>query len=180
MRPNPGNVMGSFLTLYLVLTGWQASKRRDNAVSAFDWFALALGISVAVAGWRWGFQAASSPTGQLSKYPAGLFFTFASIMLLFAASDIRMIVRGGVAGSRRIARHLWRISMSLLMTTISLFPGNGRFFPLWLRQTNLLYIPHVLLIGAMVFWMYRVRARKRVRHDKVIEETTEATALRAA
>jgi len=30
-------------------------------------------------------------------------------MLLAAAGDIRMLVRGGVFGAKRIVRHLWRM-----------------------------------------------------------------------
>jgi hypothetical protein len=33
----------------------------------------------------------------------GMYFVFGSIALLFAASDLRMIVRGGVSGVKRVA-----------------------------------------------------------------------------
>ncbi|MEK6373887.1 MAG: hypothetical protein AABO58_14470 [Acidobacteriota bacterium] len=103
-----------------------------------------------------------SPGGEQSEglergMPAALYFVFGSIALLFAASDVRMIRRGGVVGAKRIARHLWRMCFALLITTISFYPGQARLFSAALRATNLLFVPHVLLIGSMIFWMVRVR-----------------------
>jgi hypothetical protein len=79
-----------------------------------------------------------------------------------------MIVRGGVFGARRIARHLWRMCMALLFAALSFYPGQARLFPKWLRETNLLYVPAVLLVGAMLFSLYRVSIRKRVLQNRVI------------
>ena len=31
-----------------------------------------------------------------------------------------------------------------------------------INDSNVLYLPHLLLVGAMLYWMYRVRARKRL------------------
>jgi hypothetical protein len=162
IKPNNGNVMGGILTFYLVGTGWMAARRRDRKVGVFDWSALAVALGIGAAGMTWGFQAASSPTGLKDGYPPFMYFVFASIALLFVASDIRMIARGGVFGAKRIARHLWRMSLALLFAMISFYPARAHLFPRWLNQTNLLYVPHVLLIGAMFFWLYRVSVRKRV------------------
>ena len=57
------------------------------------------------------------------------------------------------------------MSLALLFATASFYPGQARLFPKWLRATNLLYIPHVLLIGAMFFFLYRFSARKRVQQQ---------------
>jgi uncharacterized membrane protein len=168
IRPNNANLMGSTLTFYLVATAWVAAKRRDGQAGIFDLGALLFVLAIGVAGATWGFEAASSQTGLKDKYPAGFYFVFGSIALLFAASDIRMLVRGGVFGAQRIARHLWRMCTALLFATLSFYPGQGRLFPRWLRETNLLYVPAVLLFGAMLFWLYRVSIRKRVQQNQVI------------
>ena len=163
IHPNHGNVMGSTLTFYLVATAWVAAKRREGKPGLFDWAALLFGLGVAAAGATWGFAAAASPTGSKDGYAAGFYFVFGSIVLLFAVSDLRMIVRGGVFGPKRIARHLMRMCMALLFALLSFYPGQGtRFLPAWLRATNLPYVPHVLVAGAMFFWLYRVAVRKRV------------------
>jgi len=98
-------------------------------------------------------------------YPAPLFFVFGSLALVFAAFDVRMIVRRGVV--HRLARHLWRISFSLLLTLGSFFPGQARLFPASLRHTSWPYVMHVLVFGSMLFWLARVKSRRRVQRAKI-------------
>jgi len=168
IKPNNGNIMGGVLTFYLVATAWVTARRRERTVGIFDWSALLIALAIGTAGVTWGVQAAVSPSGLKDGYPPFLYFIFGSIALLFAASDVRMIVRGGVFGAQRIARHLWRMCLALLFATLSFYPSRAHLFPKWLNQTNLLYVPHVLLVGAMLFALYRVSIRKRVRLGKVI------------
>jgi hypothetical protein len=160
VHPNSGNVIGSTLTFYLVATGWMAAKRREGKPGLFDLVALLFGSAVAAIAATWGVEAAKS--GPKHGYPAPFFFVFGSIALLFVLSDIRMMVRGGVFGAKRIARHLLRNCFALFFATMSFYPGQAKFFPQWLRATNLLYVPAVLLVGAMLLWLYRVTVRKRV------------------
>jgi len=42
-------------------------------------------------------------------------FFMGSVMLLAGAGDVRMLVRGGVLGAKRIARHLWRMCFGLFI-----------------------------------------------------------------
>src|SRR5712692_2034087 len=168
LHPISANVMGSTLTFYLVATAWVAARRRDGKAGVFDLGALLFVLAIGAAGATWGLQAASSQTGSKNGYPAAFFFVFGSIALLFAASDVRMLVRGGVFGAKRIARHLLRMCMALLFALLSFYPGQPRFFPTWLRATNLPYVPHVLVAGAMLFWLYRAAVRKRVPQYKAI------------
>jgi uncharacterized membrane protein len=159
VHPNSGNVIGSTLTFYLVATAWVAARRRDGKSGLFDLVALLFGLAIAATAATWGFQAAKS--GPRDGYPAPFYFIFGSIALLFAVSDIRMMVRGGVFGAKRIARHLFRMCFALLFATLSFYPGQAKFFSPWIRATNLLYVPAVLLAGAMLLWLYRVSVRKR-------------------
>src|SRR5438105_12469626 len=104
IKPNNGNVMGGSLALYMVTTAWVAARRRERKVGIVDFGALLVALAIATAAATWGIQAATSHTGLKDGYPAGLYFFFGSIALLFAAADVRMIVRGGVSGAPRIAR----------------------------------------------------------------------------
>jgi hypothetical protein len=169
LSPNTGNVMGSTITFYLVATAWVAAKRRDGKSGAFDVGALLFVLAIVAAAATWGFQAANSQSGEKDGYATPFYVVFGSIALLFAVSDVRMIVRGGVFGAKRIARHLWRMCTALLFATLSFYPGQGRLFPKWLRETNLLHVPAVLLAGAMLFWLYRVRVRKRIPQNKTMD-----------
>jgi hypothetical protein len=176
IKPNKGNVMGGVLVFYLVATGWAIARRRDRKTGIFDWGALLGAFGIAAAAMTWGIQAAASHTSSKDGYPAGMYFFFGSIALLFAFSDVRMIVRGGVFGSQRIARHLCRMSLALLFALVSFYPSRARLFPQWVNDSKLLYVPHVLLIGAMFFWLARVKARKRLPQTKVME-TKPAAAI---
>ena len=167
LRPNNGNVMGSLLTFYLVATAWVAARRTAGKPGAFDVAALAFALAIVATGALSAAEAATS-TGSKHGYPTAFFIVFGSIALLFALSDVRMLLRGGVFGAKRIARHLFRNCLALLFAAMSFYPGQKRFIPRWLQETNLLFLPHVLVAGALIFWMYRVRVRRRVQHDKLI------------
>lgn len=175
MSPNMLNVIVSLLTLYLVVTGWWAGKRRNVRAGRADLAGLIFIAAVATAGIAFGFEAAASPKGSKDGMPAAIYFVFGSIALLCAVTDIRMFRRGALVGTQRIARHLWRMSLALLIATLSFFPGQARQLPAWLRKSDFMYFPHILLIGSMLFWIYRVKLRKRVpTRNKTARSTSTA------
>jgi len=63
---------------------------------------------------------------------------------------------------------LWRMCLALLFATLSFYPSRAHLFSKAINESNVLYLPHISLIGATIFWMYRVRVRRRVPHDRVI------------
>ncbi len=104
----------------------------------------------------YGLEAAKSPTGSIGGVPAGMSFFLGSVALLAAAGDIRMLLRGGIYGTSRIVRHLWRMCFALFVATGSFFIGQQRVFPLWLRGSKLLFILGVLPLPLLIFWLFRV------------------------
>jgi uncharacterized membrane protein len=160
MRPNKANFLVAVLTFYLIATAWVAARRRHGRPGLFDWIALAIVLLDGVGGVIWGLQAAGSPRSLKDGMPAMMYFIFGTIALLFAASDVRMMARGGVTGARRIARHLFRMCLALLITTFSFFPGQAKLFSAALRKSSWPYMPHVLLIGMMIFWLVRLRSNR--------------------
>ena len=159
LRPNAGNAVGGSLALYLVATGWVAGRRRECTTGLFDRIALLWVLLVMTADMTFGTLAMKSPTHTLSGYPPEMYFVFGIIALIHAAFDVRMLVRGGVAGAQRLGRHLWRLCFAFMITLLSFYPGNARLFPRELRKTNLLYIPIVLLIGSTFLWLSRTSRR---------------------
>ena len=156
-RPNALNVVVSLLTFYLVSTGWWTAKRRTAGTNVFDLVAMLFVLGVGIAGVTFGFEAANSVTGKKDFMPAPIYFVFGSIALLCAVADLRMIVRGGITGGRRVARHLWRMGLALFIATMSLYPGQAKLFSKALRDSNLLFIPMLLLVVSTIFWLFRVR-----------------------
>lgn len=175
-KPNMLNLVVALLTFYLVTTAWRAARRRDSTAGIYDVSALLFILAVGTAGVAFGLEAANSPRGSKDGMPAAIYFVFGSIAVLCSVSDVRMLMRGGLFGAHRIARHLWRMSLALLIATVSFFPGQARQLPQWLRENELLYTPHILLIASMVYWMYRVRIRGRApAQDKVSAATHAGT-----
>jgi uncharacterized damage-inducible protein DinB/uncharacterized membrane protein len=160
-RPNTLNAIVAHLTFYLVATGWWAARRADGATGRFDIAALLFVAAVGVVGLISGVEAVRSPTGTKDGMPGAAYLVFGTIALLCAMTDIRMLRRGNLSGARRIARHLWRMCLALLIATASFYPGQAKLFSPESR-TGFLFVPHVLLIASMIFWMVRVRLRQRV------------------
>jgi uncharacterized membrane protein len=159
LKPNAGNTMVSVLTLYLVCTAWVAARRREAKPGFFDFAALLFIVASGAASGICGYRMVASGTASSGGYPPLFFFLFAAIALLLAGFDVRMITRGGDARPKRIARHLTRMSLTLLIATVS---AQGRAFPEWLRDSPFVHLPALLVIGVMLYWWYRVSFRKRI------------------
>jgi uncharacterized membrane protein len=162
------NGLQGVLTFYLVATAWWTARRGDGEAGIFDWAALIVPLAVGAGLATYGLEAANSHMGSEGGSPAAAYFIFGSVALLFAAGDVRMLVRGGVSGSQRIARHLVRMSYALFTATGSFFLGQPQVFPAALRKTKLLFIPAFLPLILMIFWRFRVRFTN-VYKDEVVD-----------
>jgi len=131
-------------------------QARDEKPAFLIGGALLVSLAVGAIAVTYGLEAANSQTGAKHGYPAGPYFFLGSVALLSAAGDIRMLVRGGVFGVHRIARHLWRMCFSLFIATGSFFLGQQQVFPHWLRKTNVLFLPAILPLILLIFWLFRV------------------------
>ena len=160
VKHQPGNILGGSLTFYLVATAWMTARRRDVAPGIFDWTALLVVLGVAAAEWTFGVEAAMSPTGMKYDYPPWPYFIFGSVAALAFAGDVRMLVRGGVAGTKRLARHLWRMCFALFIAAASIFLARQQLFPALLQKTGALVFLSILPLILLVFWMLRVRFAK--------------------
>src|SRR5258705_11922579 len=115
------------LTFYLVTTAWLTARRADAHTSPVDYAALLVPLALAAGLAFYGVEAASTPKGALQGYPAFAYFIFGSLALFFAAGDVRMLARGGVSGTQRLARHLGRMCFGLFIATGCLFPLTSSF-----------------------------------------------------
>jgi uncharacterized membrane protein len=157
MKSQTNNVFGGVLTIYLVATAWTTASRREGTTGIFDWGALLVALAMAIGMGTYGFEAANSPTGSKAGVPAGMYFLLGSVALLAAAGDVRMLVRGGVFGVDRLARHLWRMCFGLFIAAASVFIARPRLFPAVLRTTGVLLLLGILPLIVMIFWLLRVR-----------------------
>jgi hypothetical protein len=83
------------MTFYLVTTAWATARRKEAETGIFDWGALVVALAAGTLMTIYGFEAALSPTGLKDGYPPVLYFIWGAVVLLCAAGDVRMLVRGG-------------------------------------------------------------------------------------
>jgi uncharacterized membrane protein len=154
MTSQHGNIIGSIITFYMISTAWLAGRRR--AIGGLDLAALLAGIGGAAAVLMLGIWTLHHPD---KNAPAAMCFFLATVLLLAAAGDIRMLVRGGISGRPRITRHLWRMCFGLFFATGSFFLGQQQVFPAFLRGSIFLTVLAVLPFPLMIYWLIRVRFR---------------------
>jgi uncharacterized membrane protein len=180
VKHQPGNILGGALTFYLVATAWMTARRRGGAPGIFDWGALLVVVGVAAAELTFGFEAAMSPTGMKYDYPPWPYFIFGSVAALAFIGDVRMLVRGGIAGTQRLARHLWRMCFALFIAAASIFLARQQIFPALLQRTGALVFLSFLPLILLVFWLLRVRFAKAYKiSSKVGTQIDYAVGMRA-
>jgi hypothetical protein len=161
MKSQMGNFFGGVLTLYLVTTAWRTARRRDGKPEIFDWLFLLVPLTNAGVMLSFGVQAAQSPTHAKEGMAPAFYFVFSLIPLLCAVGDIRMLARGGVTGTKRVVRHLWRMCFAWFVASGSIFLARPHIFPAVMRTTHLLVLLGFLPLILMIFWLVRVRVAKR-------------------
>ncbi len=155
MKNQVGNILGGTFAFYLVATAWATARRGDGKTGIFDWAAMLIPLLVGGALLILGFGVVYG-YAKSNGVPTAMYFVMGSVMLLAAAGDIRMLARGGVFGAKRIVRHLWRMCFGLFIATGSFFLGQQQVFPSWLRGSPVLFIPALLPLALLIFWLLRV------------------------
>jgi hypothetical protein len=123
-------------------------------------------LAVTVTLFTFGFAVLASPTGKLYGMPAFPFLIFGSVGLMAGVGDFRLIRSGGVQtirGASRLTRHLWRMSFALLIAAFSFFLGQAKVIPKPIRILPILAIPPLMVLAALLYWLWRVRVRRSLR-----------------
>jgi len=154
--PERASVVAGLLTFYLVLSSWAAVKRKPGQIGSFDYALLMCSLSLTLAGAYFFWLAGQNPRGMLDGQPGAAFVMFMMIGSLAAVGDLRLILKRGVTGATRLARHLWRMTVALFIAANSLFLGQQQVFPKGLRQSGLLNVPALLILLLLVFWLGHV------------------------
>jgi hypothetical protein len=170
VRHQPNNIGGGILTVYLIGTAWLTARRRDGETNRLDWVVLLIPLALGILTWMTGLKVVRSGASSQDGVPVGMSFFMGSVMLLAAAGDVRMLLGGGVFGTKRIARHLWRMCFGLFIAAGSFFmgPSNrplrllsavglGRHLSPALFSINLYLILTILPLILLIFWLVRVR-----------------------
>jgi hypothetical protein len=149
------NVVAGSLTFYFVATGLLSVRGRDAKSEWIDATALLFVLTLGVFAFTTGLEASKSNAPL-----AAPMFVFGVVAMLAAAGDIRMMRGGGVEGSRRLKRHLWRMCFAMWVAAASFFWGPRGRVPEAIRIPALLPIPVLAPIAVMFYWLWRLRTRR--------------------
>jgi uncharacterized membrane protein len=167
-----GNVGGGLMAIYFVVTAQTTVRPVSPWTRRINVAALVLVAGLASLDILGGVKAFNSPRGSLNGVPFAMFFFLATIMILAAIGDVRIMRFGVPRGGPRLARHLWRMCFALFIAAGSFFSIRERvakIFPQPLTTAPMRMLPILLIFGAMFYWLWRVRRRRPlpviVRHD---------------
>ena len=154
---------GGAVLAYFVFTAYTTVKPLPGPGRRVDIALMVLAIGFAATGFLSGFTALGRPGHQIEGVPAGMSFFLATVISLAAIGDARMIWAGGIQGTRRLARHLWRMSFGLFIASGSFFIGQTKFIPERIRIVPLAVALGVSPLVILLYWMWRVRLKRNLR-----------------
>ena len=168
-----GNV-GGLMAVYFVVTALTTVRPVSPWTRRINVAALALAVGLALLDLLGGLKAFNSPRGVLNGVPFAMLFFIATIMILAAAGDVRIMRFGMPRGGPRLARHLWRMCFALFIAAGSFFSIRERvakILPEPFTTGPMRTLPILLIFGAMFYWLWRVRRRHSLpvilRHDSM-------------
>lgn len=147
------NAFASTFTFYLVGTAWMTVRRPEHTIGALEIAAPVFGLGVAAVAVFVILPLTLGPVGRASGVPVAAPIIFASVALLAAALDFKVVLTRGIAGAPRIARHLWRMCVGWFIATGSFFLGQQKEMPQFMRGSPVLIALGVAPLVLMLFWL---------------------------
>lgn len=159
----PSQVSAGLITAYLVFSGMTTVKPFPGIGQRFNIAVMVLAFAYALASLFAGVTEWLDPAVKVVGRPRVVPpLVGGAVILLAAIGDLRAIRAGGLQGSRRLARHLWRMCFALFIATGSFFLGQMKFVPEPVRILPLLLVLAFAPLLFLFYWMWRVRVRGRL------------------
>lgn len=155
MKPQPGLFVGGLMTIYFIATAWVAGRRGDGETGAFEIIAFVAALALAVALATGAYALATGATKAPNPIFPYVLYGISGAMALAAAADLRVVLRRGLAGAQRIARHLWRMCFGLFIAVGSFAAQGAKVLPPGVGLRVLL-ASMAVIIGVMLYWLARV------------------------
>ena len=146
-------IMGT-LSLYFTYTSWLTVKRKAKTVGKLEYGGFLLITVIALTFYKMGWDIVYNGQKLEGTLPIEGYFIFGTFAAFAAILDLILIIRGGVTGAHRIARHLWRMCIALLMALLSFLDQD--IFPETIVNAGLLWVPVVMLLLTMIYWLCRL------------------------
>jgi uncharacterized membrane protein len=154
------NFVAGILALYLLISGWRTATRQGNKAGPAEMFGFVIALAVTALGLLFMHMAANSPNGTVDGSPPQAFLVFVVAGSVAAVGELNVLLRRGISGAARVARHLWRMCFSLFIASGSLFLGQPQVFPDWFKATPLPFAFALAPLVAMAIWLTLVRCRR--------------------
>lgn len=156
MKPQPGLVVGGLMTIYFIATAWVAGRRNDGEAGAFEIGAFVAALALAITISMGAYALATGATKAPNPIFPYVLYGISSAMTLAAAADLSVILRRGLVGAQRVARHLWRMCFGLLIAVGSFAAQGAAALPPAVPRAELLVSSMLLVPLVMFFWLVRV------------------------
>jgi hypothetical protein len=163
----PGQIVNLFIgafAFYLVATAWMTVRRKEGAIGLAEKIALLVALILSA---PFVILAIQLATGLPPLFKSAVPFEgpvliaiygFASVLVIAAIADARLVLVGGITGAPRIARHLWRMCVAFTLAAGSFFTNAlPRLLPGPMHVTLVNFLPQLFLLGLLIVWMIRVR-----------------------
>jgi len=155
--------IGALLTAYFVLTGLDTVKPIETLRRPHHVALMSGALLIAVFEWTVGVIALGRPHGAINGVPGGMMLFLGTVAFFGAVGDWRVLRAGALQGTRRLARHLWRMCFALFIASGSFFLGQMKFVPAPLRSLPLMLALGVSPLLILLYWMWRIRLRQSLR-----------------
>jgi uncharacterized membrane protein len=163
------NVLISIFALYFVATAWLAVWRTSGSIGLPEKIALAASVCLCMPFVILTVQLAIGATPMFNsavplKGPVLIaIYSFTTLLVLAAVGDARVVMAGGISGVARISRHLWRMCLGLTLALGSGFTnGFARLLPGPYHVPTAFFLPQLIPLVLIIFWMIRVRLPGRL------------------
>ena len=144
------NVFLAALVSYTAFTAWLTVRHRQPVIGILEYLALAYIVIFGLA--------ALSVNPEWDKVREPGVYTFDAIMaLMFAVGDIRNILLKGMKRTHRLARHVWRISFSLVWAALAFGDKIIKMLDSTIDQMPyVVAVPASLVLCIMFYWLFRI------------------------
>lgn len=157
------SVPPGLMAAYLVVTAFTTVRPPAAGARWLELGGMGLAFGVGLLTLAMGLQTVAAGSFARDGVPVPMIFLFGAVYLSAGVGDLRVLRSGPLQGTRRIARHLWRMCFALFVASGSFFLGQADEIPEPLRIYPLLAIPAFLPLLALLYWLWRVRLRRSLR-----------------
>jgi hypothetical protein len=155
-----GNVFGGLFVCYLVVTAWMTVKRPEGISGRFEMGATVFAFAVATVVQLGASQAMATHQGGPLLAAT---IIMGALAVIAGAGDLSVVLRRGIAGAQRIARHLWRMCLAFAMAA-GAFVTQPSMFP---RPMPILLAAAALPLALLLFWLLQVGFTDRFKSGRV-------------